>query len=126
MHREIDQPAADARAARLVAALLVDLRLGLGRDAIRTHQFWTGKACPTLLLPRWQPFVASVEEIVASLDPTPPADEEGFADEVALVSREERLALDTPLPPADEDAPILDEPDIDHDELAFALAEDND
>jgi N-acetylmuramoyl-L-alanine amidase CwlA len=115
MHREIDQSAADARAARLVAALLFDLRIG--RDAIRTHQFWTGKACPILLLPRFTAFVTSVQDIIDSLQAAPAGDED------ELITSEEHEALARPLPPEDPDEPLLDEPDIDHDELNYAMSQ---
>jgi hypothetical protein len=65
MHREIDQPAADDRAARLVAAVLYDL--DLKTDAIRAHHDWTGKDCPVLLLPRFDSFKQRVDEILGSL-----------------------------------------------------------
>jgi N-acetylmuramoyl-L-alanine amidase len=56
MNKGIDQAAANLRAARLVAALLYDL--GIGIDALRKHQDWTGKQCPRLLLgpTEWQGF----------------------------------------------------------------------
>lgn len=115
MHREIDQPAANARAARLVAALLFDFRLG--KEAIRSHKSWTGKACPVLLLPRWTGFVDEVAALLASITAA-----RGIED--SLIGDDEQAALDAPLPEADETASLADEPDIDHDELAFAIARD--
>ncbi|MDZ7894708.1 MAG: N-acetylmuramoyl-L-alanine amidase [Sphingobium sp.] len=48
MNAGIDQAAANARAARLVAALLYDF--GWDVNALKTHKDWTGKNCPQLLL----------------------------------------------------------------------------
>ena len=66
MHKGIDQEAAFLRAARLVAALLHDLKL---KDtAVVTHQSWTSKACPQLLLDKgkagakWSKFLDLVRE----------------------------------------------------------------
>lgn len=109
MHREIDQPAADARAARLIAALLHDLRLPIA--AIRTHKSWTGKACPTLLLPRWQAFLDRVETTFDSIAPL-----QGDA----VIGTDERRALDMPLP-ADPGDDIPDEDDHDHAAVAEAV-----
>ena len=111
MHREIDQPAADDRAARLVAVLLHDLRLP--SSAIRTHRSWTGKACPVLLLPRWRAFLDKVESIRDAIRPL-----EGDL----VVDADERRALDAPMPQdPDGDAPA--DEDRDHDAVAEAVAE---
>lgn len=111
MHREIDQPAADARAARLVAVLLHDLRLPL--SAIRTHQSWTGKACPTLLLPRWQAFLDQVQAILSAIQPL-----QGDL----VIDADERRAIDSPMP-ADPDAEAAEDEDHDHQAVADALAQ---
>jgi hypothetical protein len=110
MHREINQPAANDRVARLVAALLHDLKLTTA--AIRTHKSWTGKTCPVLLLPQWQAFTAKVQGYLTSLA-LPPGD--------VLLDADEREAIDS-APPADfeEDAPQDD--DHDHDAVAEAIA----
>lgn len=110
MHREIDQPAADARAAGLVAALLHDLKLPVA--AIRTHKSWTSKACPVLLLPRWQAFVDRVQAAVDSIAPL-----QGDA----VIEADERRALDSPLP-ADPSADAPDDEDHDHEAVADAIA----
>lgn len=66
MNQGIDQNAAFLRAARLVAALLHDLKLK--DDAIVTHQSWTSKACPQLLLDKgkagakWKKFLELVSQ----------------------------------------------------------------
>lgn len=101
MNRGIDQAAADLRAARLVALHLFDLRLG--RDDIRTHKSWTGKACPTLLMGQWDRFVDHVMEIRNAITGPPPP-----ADAVAGGPRE--------------DFGDTDGIEIDHDALAAALA----
>ncbi|HEY0625856.1 MAG TPA: N-acetylmuramoyl-L-alanine amidase [Allosphingosinicella sp.] len=111
MHREIDQAAANDRAARLVAALLHDLKLSTA--AIRTHKSWTGKACPVLLLPQWEAFVDRVQAILDSLQPL-----QGDL----LLEADERQAIET-TPPADFDEDALQEDDHDHELVAEAVAQ---
>lgn len=48
MHKEINQQAANERAARLAAFLLYSHNLDI--DDLRRHFDWTGKKCPTLIL----------------------------------------------------------------------------
>lgn len=47
---------------RNAVAFVADLlrQRGWGVDRVTTHQRWTGKNCPRLLLPRWNEFVADV------------------------------------------------------------------
>ena len=71
MHQGIDHALANRRAAALVAGLLRDL--GLTRNDVKTHKDWTGKNCPTLLLPQWQAFLALVDEALAALPASPMA-----------------------------------------------------
>jgi endonuclease G, mitochondrial len=67
MHRGINQAAANDRAARLAALLLYDHRLSV--DRLRTHQSWTGKRCPSLLIieGRWQAFVETVQNYLSQI-----------------------------------------------------------
>ncbi|PBN42745.1 N-acetylmuramoyl-L-alanine amidase [Sphingobium sp. D43FB] len=65
MNAGIDQAAANARAARLVAALLYDF--GWDVNALKTHKDWTGKNCPQLLLSDWAAFKKNVEAIRTSI-----------------------------------------------------------
>jgi hypothetical protein len=65
MHQGIDRNLADRRAAALVAKLLREL--GLSRSDVKTHKDWTGKNCPTLLLPQWQAFLAMVDQELNAL-----------------------------------------------------------
>lgn len=58
MHKDNDQNAADQRAARLAAHLIRDHNLSIAD--LRTHNSWTGKNCPRLILPSWNEFVAMV------------------------------------------------------------------
>lgn len=60
MNSDLDANRAYDNAAALVATLVTDL--GLGPDDIVTHQSWTGKDCPTVLLggDRWQQFLRLV------------------------------------------------------------------
>lgn len=69
MNAGIDRAAADLRAARVTAALLYDL--GLSADAIKTHQDWTGKKCPELLLAagKWKAFKDTVISEFNTIDP---------------------------------------------------------
>lgn len=48
MNDGIDQEKAFDRASRLIAILLYDLELSI--EDVVTHQYWTGKRCPILLL----------------------------------------------------------------------------
>jgi N-acetylmuramoyl-L-alanine amidase len=75
MHSDINQTAAFDRAAKLIAALMYDLKIPI--DKIVTHQKWTGKKCPSLLLDadgtfgvKWQNFkkkiVTELNSITAS------------------------------------------------------------
>lgn len=71
MDKGIDQDAAFLRAARLIAALLYDLKKPA--DAIVPHHFWTGKNCPRLLLDngkpgkKWRDFISLVKAEHASI-----------------------------------------------------------
>ena len=44
----------------LLAAILLD-KHGLGIDRLTTHKRWSGKDCPTYILPHWSQFKAKVE-----------------------------------------------------------------
>lgn len=112
MHREIDQAAANDRAARLVAALLHDLKLSTA--AMRTHKSWTGKACPVLLLPQWEAFVDRVQETMDSLV---------LQQDDLLLEADEREAIES-TPPADFDPDAPAEEDHDHDAVADAVSRD--
>lgn len=72
MNKGIDQARAFDRAQRLIACLCHDLNLE-PKNAIRAHQHWSGKACPTLLLDdgelgaKWEAFVAGVESYLKAI-----------------------------------------------------------
>ncbi|MDJ0737906.1 MAG: N-acetylmuramoyl-L-alanine amidase [Nostocaceae cyanobacterium] len=72
MHQGIDQEAANLRAARLIAALLYDLKLTL--DRIVPHYKWTGKNCPSLLLDngkpgsQWKNFISLVKQELSTIN----------------------------------------------------------
>ena len=53
-----DFEAAVRNAQELIAKLMTDLNVPLSR--VVTHQHWSGKACPHLLLSRWDSFLAGV------------------------------------------------------------------
>jgi hypothetical protein len=68
-HAGIDQAAANARAALLIAVLLK--RHGLGIDAVVSHKFWTGKQCPRVILESaggFQSFVDLVSQQFAEIE----------------------------------------------------------
>ena len=63
-----DRPKAEDNAASLVAWLLLTLGLTVGQ--VVTHQHWyPGKACPHLLLPKWDWFVGLICEKLAAVAP---------------------------------------------------------
>lgn len=67
MNRGINQPIADDRAARL-AAWLLHIN-GLGIQDMVPHKKWTGKNCPSLLLPpgKWRAFRTAVERYLTGI-----------------------------------------------------------
>ncbi len=72
MNKGGDRKAAFLRTARLVAALLFDLRKP--KDVVVPHMYWTEKKCPRLLLnngqlgPKWTQFILSIKREFASID----------------------------------------------------------
>ncbi|MFN3259447.1 MAG: N-acetylmuramoyl-L-alanine amidase family protein [Pikeienuella sp.] len=111
MHRGVDQPAANARAALLTAVLL--RRIGQGVDRVVPHRRWSATSCPVLYLRDWQGFLGMVEDRHGRLPP-------GLdVDEALMLSVEDRGAqpLRAAGPPQADD----DEPDLDHGAIAEAL-----
>jgi len=41
---------------------------GLGVEAVRTHKDWSGKNCPSLLLPRWKEFISMIQKEIDKLN----------------------------------------------------------
>ncbi len=78
MNEDIDQEAANRRAATLAAILMYDLDIPL--DNVVTHKHWTGKNCPRLLLGDWDSFKREVQDIYDSIEPQPEAISNLFAD----------------------------------------------
>lgn len=115
MNAGIDQAAANERAAKLVAALLYDLRLDV--SGIKTHKDWTGKNCPSLLLSGLPAFKARVKTILDGLA-GPRAGLEFDAADLGLATDTDARLLFPLSSFADEKA---DEADIDHEELARAI-----
>ncbi|MFL1677016.1 N-acetylmuramoyl-L-alanine amidase [Paenibacillus dendritiformis] len=71
MYQGMDEPLAWQRAAELIA--LLAKRHGIGLNAIVPHRHWSGKACPSRILPRWQEFMQLVEKAMKASDkPVPP------------------------------------------------------
>lgn len=74
MNQGIDQSAANTKAATLTAILMYDLNIPL--DKVVTHNHWSGKNCPRLLLndgkpgKKWQKFREEVNNIYQSIEST--------------------------------------------------------
>jgi N-acetylmuramoyl-L-alanine amidase len=64
MHQGNNQNKANDNAAKLVAYLMNDLALGI--DKVVTHNYWTGKNCPILLLNEWENFKGLVQSYYSS------------------------------------------------------------
>ena len=85
MHQGIDQNASNERAALLTAILMYDLNLAIER--VVTHQYWSGKNCPRLLLDdgklghKWQQFLDRVKSIYHSINREDSMLETIFADD---------------------------------------------
>lgn len=109
MNRDIDQPAADARLAKLVAALLYDF--GWNTDKVVSHQHWTGKNCPILLLADWNGIITMISDALADLRAG------GRSADPLTGATPEFEPLAEPLVAAE---PVEDF-DIDHDRLGTAL-----
>lgn len=70
MHKGNNQVVANDRAARLAALILHDNKLGIG-DLV-THNSWTGKNCPSLLMEatKWTAFKKAVKGYLDSISGT--------------------------------------------------------
>jgi N-acetylmuramoyl-L-alanine amidase len=72
MNKGIDQAAANLRAARLVAALLYDLKIQ--STEVVPHYHWSKKNCPRLLLnngkpgTKWDDFIQLIQQELARID----------------------------------------------------------
>ncbi len=106
MNSDGDQAVANKKAAALIAQLLKELKLEIG--AVRTHQSWTGKYCPTLLIGQWAAFLAMIKAARDAIDPK--------LDDF-IISQDERNEMKD-LEPSDEDL----RPEIDHDEVARVVS----
>lgn len=60
MYEGMDEPKAWRLAAELIARLAE--KHGIAMERIVPHRHWSGKACPSRVLPRWQEFMKLVEE----------------------------------------------------------------
>ncbi len=60
MNSDNDQELANRRAAELVATLLRNF--GWKVEQVKRHKDWTGKNCPSLLIPKWSSFLELVSE----------------------------------------------------------------
>lgn len=72
MNKGIDQESAFRRAEKLVACLCYDLGIN-PEDRVVTHQHWSGKFCPSILLSdnsptNWESFKNNVIQIYNSID----------------------------------------------------------
>ena len=87
MNEDIDQEAANYRAATLAAILMYDLNISL--ENVVTHKYWTGKKCPQLLLDNWESFRGEIKNIYDSIEPRFEAIAHLFADENLFASHGE-------------------------------------
>ncbi|WP_099302807.1 N-acetylmuramoyl-L-alanine amidase [Bacillus sp. Marseille-P3800] len=69
VNRDGNFPQARANAISLVRRLMNELSIGI--ESIVTHQHWTGKNCPTNLLPSWDAFIADIRD-GENTNPAPP------------------------------------------------------
>src|SRR5712691_10491597 len=104
MNAGIDRSAADLRAARVAAATLYDL--GLGIEILKKHQDWTGKKCPELILDpvKWEAFKNKVASELKTIDPP-----EGDAAPFLILRKPNKPGL-----PAQSDAPPED---VEHEKM---------
>ena len=114
MHAENDQEECNLRAQRLVGLLMHDLKIP--KENIKPHKYWTGKACPTLLLSDFERFVAGAEATRASIV----TDTEGAESIEGLVTATEIDAALFPSAEADTEAEATPEDDLkeEHDLIA--------
>ncbi len=114
MHKGIDQAAANARAERLVAALMHDLNIAPAN--VRPHKAWTGKACPVLLLSTFDGFVRNSDRMCREV--------RAYVVPEGLLSTRE---FEAPQPPAEdfvlESLGVGPEEEISHDEEHELIAE---
>lgn len=61
-----DQAVVWRNAVSLVAKMLFER--GWGVDKVRTHQSWSGKNCPRLILPRWNEFISDIQKELLKLN----------------------------------------------------------
>lgn len=122
MHAENDQAAADLRAAKLVAVLMHDL--GISKENIKSHQFWTGKQCPTLLLAKFDEFCALAAGIRASITAAPSEDDDGSraTDETVTDSEMVAVALARETMNEGDGGPTEDDPAEMHDLVAAQVS----
>lgn len=66
MYQGMDEPLAWQRAAELIASLC--MRHGLAVSCVVPHRHWSGKACPSRILPRWTEFIKSIEKELITLE----------------------------------------------------------
>ncbi|BFH12686.1 N-acetylmuramoyl-L-alanine amidase [Paenibacillus melissococcoides] len=66
MYQGMDEPKAWQRAAELIALLCK--RHGIPVSRVVPHKHWSGKACPSRILPRWSEFVKMIEKELGALE----------------------------------------------------------
>lgn len=122
MHAENDQDAANERAARLVAALMHDLKIP--KANIHPHKFWTGKICPTLLLSEFTGFCEKASAICDALDGAGEDEGAPATDELTTDAELAGIAVTRENPVEEGDvASDHEEPDDEHDLIATEVIE---
>ena len=113
MHKGIDQEKANDRAARLVACLMHDLMIP--KSNIRTHQSWTKKMCPVLLIENFAGFCESADGYFSEIQVSSEANEARVFDNLLTASESEKIAETQANPTASEsDFNDHEEPDDEH------------
>lgn len=69
MYQGMDEPKAWRQAAELIA--LLAKRHSLSIDKVVPHKRWSGKACPSRILPRWAEFIKMIEKELSKLQQPP-------------------------------------------------------
>lgn len=110
MNSDLDAAQAYRNAAALVATLVTDLEL-TPQDIV-THQSWTGKNCPSVLLvgDRWQQFLRAINDALQG---------RGLAESTLALDADETKAARTATPVEIDDSGN----ELDHDRLREAVDE---
>ncbi|MBG9793009.1 N-acetylmuramoyl-L-alanine amidase [Paenibacillus dendritiformis] len=82
MYQGMDEAKAWQRAAELIALLCKRHAIAVSR--VVPHRHWSGKACPSRILPRWSEFIKLVEKELGTLETPKQQDYEGHWAEASI------------------------------------------